>query len=143
MKENNIEEIFANIDCVDFGGDKHKIRMKVDTGANRNIIPLRIYKKIYPRDVSNKIGKPTAITREVITLWAVNDMKISQYGSIILKIKHKDSPTIQATFYICENDTVILGLRPSIQLGLVQITCSVTKKDTKDRKHRGPGKRVL
>ena len=45
VKEFNIEEIFANIDCVDSGGDKHKIKMKVDTGANGNIIPLRIYKK--------------------------------------------------------------------------------------------------
>ena len=45
VKENNWEEIFTNIDCVDSGGDKHKIKMKVDTGANGNIIPLKIYKK--------------------------------------------------------------------------------------------------
>ena len=44
MKENNREEIFTNIDCIDSDGDKHKIEMKVDTGANGNIIPLRIYK---------------------------------------------------------------------------------------------------
>ena len=48
VKENNILEIFANIDCVDSVGDKHKIKMKVDTGANGNIIPLRIYRKMYP-----------------------------------------------------------------------------------------------
>ena len=72
VKENNREEIFANVVCVDSGGDKHKIKMKVDTGANRNIIPLRIYKNMYPRDVSNKIGKLEAIRREVTTLWAVN-----------------------------------------------------------------------
>lgn len=29
-------------------GRKHKIKMKVDTGVNGNIIPLRIYKKCAP-----------------------------------------------------------------------------------------------
>ena len=43
-KENNRKEIFANIDCVDSGGNKHKIIIKVDTGDNLNIIPPRIYK---------------------------------------------------------------------------------------------------
>ena len=34
-------------------------------------------------------------------------------------------------FYICEKDSAMLGLRPSIQLGLVQINCSITTKDTR------------
>ena len=50
---------------------------------------------------------------------------------MILKIKHKVSLTIQAKFYICENNTEILGLKPSIQLGLVQINCSITTNDTR------------
>ena len=49
---------------------------------------------MYPRNVNNKMGKPTAIRREVTTLWVVNGTKIPQYGSIILKIKHKDTPAI-------------------------------------------------
>ena len=44
VKENR-EEVFANIKCEDSRGEKHKLRMKVDTGANGNIIPPRIYKK--------------------------------------------------------------------------------------------------
>ena len=109
----------------------NKIRMKVDTGANGNIIPLRIYKKMYPCGASNEMGKPTAIKRKARTLWAVNGIKITQYIPLILKIKRQDSPTIQATFYVCENDTEMLGLRPCIQLGLVQINCSLTKKKKK------------
>ena len=69
--------------------------------------------------------------RETTTLWAVNGTKIPQYGSSIPKIKHQDSPTIQAKFHVCENDTAIMGLRPCIQLGLVQIYCSVTKRETR------------
>ena len=67
MKENDREEVFANINCQDSRGEKHKIRMKVDTGANGNIIPHRIYKKMYPRG-----GKPTTIKREETMLWGVN-----------------------------------------------------------------------
>ena len=55
MKENIREEIFANIDWVDSGGDKHKIKIKMDTRASGNIIPHRIYKKMYPQDISNKM----------------------------------------------------------------------------------------
>ena len=75
--------------------------------------------------------KPTIIKRETTILWAVNRTEILQYGSLILKIKHQDSPTIQVKFYVYENDTAILGLRPCIQLGLVQFNCSVTKKETR------------
>ena len=128
-KENgdNREEIFANIDCEDAEKREYKIKMKVDTGANENIIPYRIYKKMYPQNIEI----PSNVKREITTLWAVNGTKIEQYGSIILKIKHKNSPTIKAKFFICENDTAVLGLRPSIQLGLVQINCSITTVDTK------------
>ena len=46
-KENgdNREEIFANINCEDAERREYKIKMKVDTGANKNIIPYRIYKQ--------------------------------------------------------------------------------------------------
>ena len=77
------------------------------------------------------MGKPTAIKREATTLWVGNGTKIPQYRSLILRIKHQDSPTTQAKFYVCEKDTAILGLRPCIQLGLVLINCSVAKKETK------------
>ena len=47
-----------NIDCVDrLNGDKHKIKMKVDTGDNGNIIPLRIYKKNIPTRRQQRNGK--------------------------------------------------------------------------------------
>ena len=133
IKENGDkkEEIFANIDCKDAEKREYKIKMKVDTEANGNIIPYRISKKMYPQNNYESIGIPSNIKREITTLWAVNGTKIQQYGSIILEIKHKNSPIIKAKFFICENDTAILSLRPSIQLGLVQINCSITTVDTK------------
>ena len=45
VRENNREEVFANINYEGSRGEKHEIRMKVDTGANGNIIPLKIYQK--------------------------------------------------------------------------------------------------
>ena len=78
---------------------------------------------MYPQNNYDSIGILSNVKREIT--------KIQQYGSIILKIKHKNSPTIKAKFFICENNTAILGLRPSIQLGLVQINCSITTVDTK------------
>ena len=68
----------------------------MDTGANGNIIPYRIYKKMYPQNNYGSIEIPSNVKREITTLWAVNGTKIEQYGSIKLKIKHKNSPTIKA-----------------------------------------------
>ena len=84
---------------------------------------------MYPQNNYGTIEIPSNVKREITTLWAVNGTKIKQYSSIILKIKHKNSPTIKTKFFIYENDTAILGLRPSIQLGLVQINCSITTKE--------------
>ena len=80
------EEIFANIDCVDAEKREYKIKMKVDIGANGNIIPYRIYKKMNPQNNYDSIGILSNVKREITTLWAVNGTKIQQYGSIILKI---------------------------------------------------------
>ena len=86
---------------------------------------------MYPRGVSNEMGKLTTIKREATRLWAVNRTKIPQYRQVILKIRYQDSSTIQAKFYVCKNDTAILGLRPCIQLGLVQFNGGVTKNETR------------
>ena len=71
---------------------------------------------MYPQNNYGSIEIPSDVKREITTLWAVNGTKtlwavngtkIEQYGSIILKIKHKNSPTIKAKFFICENDSNI------------------------------------
>ena len=94
------EEIFANIDCEDTEKREYKIKMKVDIEANGNIIPYRIYKKVYPQNNYGSIEIPINLKREITTLRAVKGTKIELYGSIILKIKHKNSPTIKAKFFI-------------------------------------------
>lgn len=50
---------------------------------------------------------------------------------VVLNIKYKSLQTIQAKFFVCESGTAILGLRPSINLGLIQINCSTTSGNTR------------
>ena len=76
VKENVREEIFANIDWVDSGGDKHKIKMKVDTRAKHN--STENLQKNVPMRHQQQNGKLTSIRREVTTIWAINGMKILQ-----------------------------------------------------------------
>ena len=75
---NNREKIFANKDCEDAEKREYKIKMKVDTGANGNIILYRIYKKMYPQNNYGRIEIPSNVKREITTLWAVNGTKIEQ-----------------------------------------------------------------
>lgn len=104
-ENDNRDEIFTNIDCEDAGNKKHKLRMKVDTGANRNILPVRIFKRMYENKYGcltlNKLKNgPREITPRYRKqdLWAANGTKIIHHGSIILKIKHKNSATIKQSF---------------------------------------------
>lgn len=95
---NNSKEIFAIINCQDLYGKKHKIKMKTDTRADGNILPLRIYKKMYLQNVHKNIDRPISVKTEQTTLWTINGTNISQYGSMVLNIKHKNGVTIQPNF---------------------------------------------
>lgn len=60
------EEIFAIIDCQDLYRKKHK--MKIDTVVNRNILPHRIYRKMYPQNIDKNTDRLRSVTTEQTTV---------------------------------------------------------------------------
>ena len=67
--------------------------LKVDTGAEGNILPLRTYRRMFPRNL-NTSGylKSTEVThRPEVTLTAYNGGDIKQHGAISLRCRYKNS----------------------------------------------------
>ena len=57
------------------------IRVKVDTGAGGNVLPLRIFKAIHPKCIDRK-GRPTGLTPTSTKLTAYNGTDIPCYGAL-------------------------------------------------------------
>ena len=111
-------------------GRQTNLSGKADTGAMGNILPLRIFKKLYPKHIDQK-GAPTNTVKTDVKLMAYNNTSIPQYGTIKFPCKHKDSNWIDTTFHVADTENpVIFGLPTCQSLGMVILNCTVssTKK---------------
>ncbi|KAL5019152.1 hypothetical protein ScPMuIL_004874 [Solemya velum] len=104
------------------------IRVKVDTGAQANILPLRMFRRMFPEELSPE-GYPSAngVIRTVhTTITAYNGTKIPQYGTITLPCRYKDNRWIDMIFYVVNTEgPAILGLDSSQELKLVTLQCEI------------------
>ena len=100
------------------------LRLKVDTCAQGNILPMRTFIKMYP----NPINRPM-LEKNNIRLSVYNGKVIEQYGKFDLTLQY-DSRSTQATFYVVDTPgPVLLGLSSCNELKLVTLHCSVSKSE--------------
>lgn len=130
------DEIYADI-SVTVKQKTAKLQAKVDTGAQGNILPLRIYKQMYPENIEPKQGIPkqNVLKHTDIRITAYNKTQIHHYGIINLHCTYGDKHT-NDDFYVTECDgPAIIGLKSSVSLKLVQLNCSgkVDSKITKTK----------
>lgn len=111
---------------------KKYLRMKVDTGAQGNTIPLRVFKKMMPEKI-NAQGYPDVSSVEDVgktRLTAYNGSTIKCYGSITLQCRQDDDEWTPAKFYIVDVEgPAICGFSLSQQTGLVTMHCAIDEKD--------------
>lgn len=115
----NNREAFVSLDASfpEKGGTR-KLKLKVDTGASGNTLPIKTFKQIYGSRKASKILKPVK-TR----LTAYNGQEIKCRGAITLQLQHGRN-SIPAKFYVVEVDgPAIVGLPTCEQLHLVTIHC--------------------
>lgn len=137
-KNEDREEIFTRIPIKVPGKDKvMNLKVKVDTGANANIITLRAMEQIYPERFENRGGdKNDQCSREKkfqnilspssTNLTAYGGTPIQQYGTFEVECKGK-----KITFFVVEtNSANILGLQASQVLGLVKLNCAIETDET-------------
>jgi len=110
--------------------DNYTLRVKIDTGAMGNTLPLRTFRQMYGKRVS---------TNELLTalgnvkLTAYNGQKIPCFGTIQIPCQHKNSVWDQATFYVVDVDgPAIVGLPTCERLHLVTINVDNVRDNTSD-----------
>ena len=132
------KEVYANIDIqlpnIKSDRKRRLLKMKVDTGAMGNTIPLRIFRHMMPEKIG-KDGKP--IKKEVIaakntTLVAYNNTKIECFGSINIPSKYGEVGWAEHKFYIVDvPGPAVCGLPMAEALGLVTVHCSIEETPLK------------
>ena len=114
----NRKEAYTNIDviCPHLRG-KHKLKLKVDTGAEGNTLPVRTVRQMYPNDEWKNIIEPSRAT-----LKAYNQTRIPCLGAITLTCKYVDSKWAKQFFYIVDvPGPAIVGLPTCDSLNIVTI----------------------
>ena len=108
------------------------LRVKVDTGAGGNVLPLHVFRCLYPDQIS-PAGLPTGLDDVNTRLTAYNGSHIPLYGALCGPITwqpdHPGSHPHQVKSYWYVADTpgpTILGLPSSEKLAVVKMNCAIT-----------------
>ena len=122
---NNHVKLYASLDI------QYKrpasLRVKVDTGAQGNMLPFRIFCWMFPEKLDPNGYPEEGTTKERQTiLQAYNGTTIKQLDVVTLSCKHKDTEWYSSDFFVTELEgPAILGLLSSRQLQLVTKHCMV------------------
>ena len=140
----NRDEIFAKVNIkLDSLPGSHTLKAKIDTGAQGNILPLRIFREMYPKNLDKRgCPRPGATTKRRIKLTAYNGTNITHHGTISIPCRYQNSKWIDTEFFVtdCEGPA-ILGLPSSRTLHIVTLNCisdSKPRSGVKDRRKAYP-----
>ena len=91
----------------------HKIKCKIDTGAQCNVFPLSTYQKL--------IGKNGALSKSKVKLISFSGHRTTPVGKITTLIQHKNRYyPVEFQVVDLQNTAPILGVLTSQELGLVK-----------------------
>ena len=132
------DEIFVtiNIDLDTTNKQPTALKAKLDTGAQGNILPLRLFRRMYPQNNSPE-GFPKAGVLDHLptVLTAYGGTKLAQYGKCRIPCEYKGREAV-ATFYVTEaNGPAIIGLPTSLELNLVTLNGSVQQSSPQNVSH--------
>ena len=100
------------------------LKAKVGTGAQGNILRLRIYKKMFPAHLDEN-GLPEDTTQNQTKLIAYNGTPIPQHDVFSIQCLYDTNET-EAKFYVTDVDGLaICGLPTSCKLKLVELHCEI------------------
>ena len=121
-------EAFANITVKlpHFGNIPTTLRAKVDTGAQGNILPIRVYKQMFPQNMNTEGQiKKNILQQRPTVLTAYGGGQIPHEGICELVCEVKGTAAA-IPFYVTKADgPAIVGLESSQKFGLVTLNYSV------------------
>lgn len=128
---NNLEtrsQVFANLQVK--LAEKRTIadvKAMIDTGAQGNTLPVRMYHRMYPENLDAEgFPRTDTVKNTHVVLTAYNNGTIPHYGTVTLQCKYEQPEWLLTEFYIVESDgPAILGLTSARKMHLVTLHCSI------------------
>ena len=133
-EEKEDDELFATLDIkLPERKGTDLLTAKVDTGAQGNLLPMRVFRRMFPKSLNAEgFPKPGTTTPRRTTLVAYNGSVIPQYGSISITCKFDDGKWQTQDFFVADADgPIILGLPASRSMKIITINCSLKKENKK------------
>lgn len=116
------------------------LKVKIDTGAGGNTLPLRSYNNILQG--KNLESADLKIRPTTVNLTAYNGTPIRCHGKIDLPVQHGDR-RFKTTFYVVDSrGPAIVGLPSCKTLDLVRINCPIATV-TKSNSTNGPPRAMI
>ena len=124
----NYSRVLANLalckaqgpkDChmTNFQGLQH--RFKLDSGACGNLLPLKLYKELFPHVTTQEMLR--SIDHRV-QLLSYNKKEICQYGVCYLHVKSKNCVKLCKFYVVDSKFNPIIGVNSACSLGLLKFT---------------------
>ena len=113
-KKGSKSQAFANIQMRGQTTDV-LVECKIDSGAEVNVMPLRVYKNLVPeqKDIH---GRPIALQKSKVSLSAYGGANVKHYGCFTLQCTHNDI-ALNVEFHVTEdNGSTMLGLQACLVL---------------------------
>ena len=105
----------------------HNFKLKVDTGAQANTLPLRTYRSMFPNNIDDK-GNPKsgALRPAQNVLTAYNGTQIQCLGKTKVQCNYKNSKWLNTEFFVVDvTGPAVLGLPSCEQLNIVTLHCEI------------------
>ena len=115
----------TKLKCVTPDGRSTDQTFKIDTGADGNLMPIKMFAILFPKVSLDTLGKTI---NKGVTLFAYNNTPIRQFGMCSIKLGFKDRWSI-CKFFVVEHDTALLGINDSEKLSLVKVNFDTVKSD--------------
>ncbi len=123
-------EVFATIGVeLEHRPDRNdQLRTKLDSGAEGNLLPLRIYANMHPHNIApNGLPRPGATIPSKRQLSGCGKNPLKHYGMCTMNLSHGEYTT-PSTWYVTEDDgPALLGLPSLRALKLITIHSEVSK----------------
>ena len=107
----------TTLKCVTPDGRSSDQVFKIDTGADGNLMPIKMFAVLFPMVSLDTLSKTI---NKGVTLFAYNNTPIKQFGMCSVRLTFKDKSLV-CKFFVVEHDTALVGINDSEKLGLVKV----------------------
>jgi len=108
------------------------LKTKLDTGEHGNILPIPLYRQMYPHNLDDH-GSLRPVSSSDVILTAYGGSKIKHHGTVTILCSYKGE-NARASFYVTDTlGPAIIGLPTSTDLKLLTLNFSIEENDPTPR----------